>query len=404
MAASEIALTRLSLVRAMAIAEEGRRGAKRMVKMLRDPARYLNTILLLTLVCGNGAAVLSASLSERLFGNFALTIAAVLITILTFVFAEVIPKTYALQHYERVATITFPVTWALTQLVSPLSKGLIRFANWIAPGKGMKEGPFFSEAEIRQMVEIAGAEESIEAEEQRMIHSVFEFNDTVVREVMVPRPDMVTIDMNAPLEDALELVVTHGYSRIPAYRGDIDHIEGIVYAKDILARLYRNGKATKAGDLVRPAEFVPELKRISELLREMQQRKFHMAIVFDEHGGVTGLVTLEDLIEEIVGEIVDEYDTEEPTLVVVDEATLRVHGRLSVDDASEALGTALPEGDWDTVGGLVVGILGRVPEVNEKVAADGFEFVAEAVEGHRILSVLIHRTATDEERQAAETG
>jgi CBS domain containing-hemolysin-like protein len=247
------------------------------------------------------------------------------------------------------------------------------------------------------MVELAGDEDAIEDEERQMIHSVFEFNDTVVREVMVPRPDMVVVDVAAPLREVLDIVVEHGYSRIPAYKGDLDHIEGIVYAKDILARVRDGNLNGTAAELVRPAAFVPETKRISELLREMQLKKFHMAIVFDEYGGVAGLVTLEDLIEEIVGEIVDEYDTEEPQVVEIDDHTLQVHGRVAIDEVNERLGTSLPEGEWDTVAGLVVGILGRVPEPHEEVRCDGAKFVAEQVEGHRVLSVRVTKIAEDTE-------
>src|SRR5207249_2826553 len=201
--------------------------------------------------------------------------------------------------------------------------------------------------------------------------------------------------------------VKHGYSRIPAYRGELDHIEGIVYAKDLLAPV-REGKLNgTAADVVRPAVFVPETKRISELLKEMQQKKFHMAIVFDEYGGVAGLVTLEDLIEEIVGEIVDEYDTEEPQVVELDERTLRVQGRVPIDEVNEKLQTELPEGEWDTVAGLVVGLLGRVPEPNEQVHCDGAMFVVERVEGHRVLSVRVTKisdeSATDEEEARVES-
>lgn len=401
MAASEISLTRMSLVRALALEEEARRGARRMVTMLRDPARFLNTILLLKTVFTTGAAVLSGAVAEVVFGNFALSIAIAIATALLFVFSEVIPKTYALQHTERMAFLTFPVTRALTRLVSPLVRVLITISNVILPGRGLRQGPFVSEAEIRQLVEIAGEEAAIEDEERQMIHSVFEFKDTVVREVMVPRPDMVTVDGSAGLSEVLDLVVQHGYSRIPVHAGDVDHIEGIVYAKDLLARINGGGAERTAREMVRAAEFVPETKRISELLREMRQRKFHMALVFDEYGAVTGLVTLEDLIEEIVGEIVDEYDTEEPAVEVIDGGDLRVNGRLPIDAAGEILHAELPHGEWDTVGGLVVGLLGRVPETGETVSDKGIQFTAERVEGHRVLTVVIHRDGAGDDREAA---
>jgi CBS domain containing-hemolysin-like protein len=401
-AASEIAITRMSVVRAMALVDEGRRGAKRLATMLQDPARYLNTILLLTLIGTEAAAILAAGVAEKIFGNLGVTIATVVVTVLLFVFSETIPKTYALQHTERAAFLFLPVVRAITPLFSPISRVMIGISNVIVPGKGLREGPFVSEAEIRQFVEIAGEEESIEAEERQMIHSVFEFNDTVVREVMVPRPDMVTIDITTPLNGVLELVVDHGYSRIPTWRGDVDHIEGLVYAKDILARIHRNGDETTAEEIVRPANFVPETKRISELLREMRLQKYHMAVVFDEYGAVTGLVTLEDLIEEIVGEIVDEYDVEEPKVEVIDESTVRANARLPIDEANELLDVELPEGEWDSVGGLVIGQLGRVPVEGEAIECNGVVVTAEKVEGHRVVMVRIEKLPEEPEAAHAE--
>jgi CBS domain containing-hemolysin-like protein len=237
-----------------------------------------------------------------------------------------------------------------------------------------------------------------------MIHSVFEFNDTVVREVMVPRPDMVVVEEQTPLSEVLEMVVERGFSRIPVYRGDVDHVVGLLYAKDILARLKPSGiaQSVTAGEIVRPATFVPETKRISELLREMQQRKFHLAIVFDEYGSPTGLVTLEDLIEEIVGEIVDEYDTEEPQVEVIDANTVRVNARLPIDEVKELLDADLSDGEWDTVGGLVISQLGRVPVPDETVTFEGLQFTTERVEGHRILTVRIHRAPLDKQPTPAE--
>jgi CBS domain containing-hemolysin-like protein len=238
-------------------------------------------------------------------------------------------------------------------------------------------------------VDVAEEEEEIEEEERELIHSVFEFGDTVVREVMVPRPDMVTVRADASLDEAMETILKAGYSRVPIYEGDTDNIVGVLYAKDLLKRIHESKEGAKVSELGRPPIFVPEQKKVAELLREMQSRRIHMAIVVDEYGGTAGLVTIEDLIEEIVGEIVDEYDQEEPLVEPIDENTIRVDAKMPIDEVNELLGADLPHDEWDTVGGLVFGLTGRVPAVGEKVRYDSLEFVTERVTGRRIQKVVI---------------
>jgi CBS domain containing-hemolysin-like protein len=316
--------------------------------------------------------------------------------VLFFVVAEVAPKTYAIQHTDRAALRVTPLLWFLTQFwpVRVLSRGLIGAANVILPGKGLKEGPFVTEEEIRTMADVAADEDAIEREERALIHSIFEFGDTVVREVMQPRPDMVTVEAGDTIESAIAAAIEGGYSRIPACEGTSDHILGLVYLKDLVRRA-RDGEGRQpvrtAG---RPAIFVPEQKRVAELLREMQKQQFHMAIVIDEYGDTAGLVTLEDLLEEIVGEIADEYDVEAPTVEHLPDGSLRVAGRTPIDEVSEALGTELPDTEWDTVGGLVLNLLGHVPENGESVRFLEFELTAEQVHERRIGSVHIQRPAT----------
>src|SRR5205807_366856 len=215
-------------------------------------------------------------------------------------------------------------------------------------------------------------------------HSIIEFGDTVVREVMVPRPDMVAVEARATVSDVMELIISAGYSRIPVYEQGIDDVAGIVYAKDLM-RASREGHATDpVRQLCRPAHFVPETKRVAELMREMQGEKFHMAIAVDEYGGTAGLVTLEDLIEELVGEIVDEYDVEEPLVEPLPGGDVRVNARMPIDELNDLLHSDLPEGDWDTVGGLVYNLLGHVPTEGEVAEYDGHRLRAEKVQGRRI--------------------
>jgi len=327
LAMSETALTRMNRVKALSLEEEGKRAAATLTRLTEHPERWLNPVLLVLLTCQLVTATLVGFLADR-FGPWGVAIATGFEVCVIFVIAEAAPKTWAVQHGERSALLAARPVAALVRFwpLRVLSRGLIGLANVIIPGKGLKEGPFVSEEELLAMADVAEQEEVIEREERALIHSIIEFGDTVVREVMVPRPDMVTVAASTPVRDVREIAMAAGYSRIPAYEQNIDDIVGIVYVKD----LFRAGD--EAGDrvvreFVRPAHFVPETKRVSELMREMQHDKFHMAIAVDEYGGTAGLVTLEDLIEELVGEIVDEYDVEDPAFERVPRAEHRALAR-----------------------------------------------------------------------------
>jgi CBS domain containing-hemolysin-like protein len=265
----------------------------------------------------------------------------------------------------------------------------------ILPGKGLKT-PYVSEQELLAFADAAVEEDVIEREERQLIHSIIEFGDTVVREVMKPRPDMVAVEGRTPVSDVIELAIASGFSRMPVFEQGIDDVVGIVFTKDLL-RAERDGKGFEpARDFKRDTHFVPETKRVAELLPEMQRGKFHMAVVIDEYGGTAGLVTLEDLIEELVGEIVDEYDVEEEPVEALPNGDVRVTARLPLDELSELLDTDLPDGDWDTVGGLVLSLLGHVPSEGESVDVDGHRLTAERVQGRRIGRVRVSRLAPPE--------
>jgi CBS domain containing-hemolysin-like protein len=396
LALSETAFTRMSRIRALALEEEGRRGASRLVRMLERPERTLNSVLLVLLVCQLVSANLTGVLLEQNFGTAGFVIGIVVEIAVFFVFFEVAPKTYAIQHTDRAALLVSGLLSFLTNFppLRVLSRGLIGLANVVLPGHGLKEGPFVTEQEIRAAADVAADEEAIEKEERRLIHSIFEFGDTVVREVMKPRPDMVAIEADATIEEGITRAIEGGFSRIPAYEESSDNIVGLVYLKDLVSRA-RAGKGHEPiRAALREAQFVPEQKRVAELLREMQTKQFHMAIVIDEYGGTSGLVTLEDLLEEIVGEIADEYDVEEPAVEHLPGGALRVPGATSIDEVNNELGIELPDTEWDTVGGLVFNLLGHVPEEGESVRFQDLEFRTERVQGRRIVSVQIRR-ATD---------
>jgi CBS domain containing-hemolysin-like protein len=401
-ALAETSLVRINRIKAMTLAEEERRGASVLVRISEHPERYLNPILLLLLACHLVASSLVGVLADHLFGALGFIVAIAAEVVVIFVFAEAAPKTWAIQHTEKAALISAPVVSAIASFppVRLFARALITMSNVILPGKGLKEGPFVSEEELLATVDVALEDEIIEREERALIHSIIEFGDTVVREVMVPRPDMVAVEGGGRVEDVIEVAMAAGYSRIPVYEQGIDDIIGVVYTKDLM-KAEREGKADlPVRELVREAHFVPETKRVSELMREMQRDKFHMAIVIDEYGGTAGLVTLEDLIEELVGEIVDEFDVEEAQVEPLPGGNVRVNARMPIDEVNELLHAELPDGDWDTIGGLVFNLLGHVPSEGESVEVDGYQLTAEKVQGRRIGRVRIVRLPSPEEARA----
>jgi len=404
-ALAESAIARIGRAKAHHLAQEHGRRGEILVRIVEDPAPYMNVVLFLTLLAHVAAAALATAVALDEFGTWGEMIAIAVITIALFVFAEVTPKTFTVQHSDRAALLVARPVFFVGRALKPLGQLLIWIANAamvVLPGRGMPKGPFVTEDEIRQMVDAAEEDEEIEEEERELIHSIFEFGDTVVREVMVPRPDMVTIPADAKPEDALETIVEAGYSRIPLYEGDNDNIVGLLYAKDLLKRIHESDVASSLSVLARDPTFVPEQKKVAELLREMQSQRVHMAIVVDEYGGTAGLVTIEDLIEEIVGEIVDEYDQEEPLVEPIDEHTIRVDAKMPIDEVNELLEAELPDEEWDTVGGLVFGLTGRVPVPGERVKFDSLEFITERVTGRRIQKVVIRKLSEPHE-ETAET-
>jgi Hemolysins and related proteins containing CBS domains len=406
LAAAETAFTRMSRIRALALDEEGRKGAHRLAQMLERPERTLNVVLLLILVCQMTSASLLGVVLEGAFGSAGLVFGLLLQIVVFFVIGEVAPKTYAIQHSDRAALRLSGFLWAISNFwpLRLLSRGLIGMANVMLPGRGLKEGPFVTEGDLRTMADVAADEEAIERDERRLIHSIFEFGDTVVREVMLPRPDMIAVEADSTVEDAITQAIDAGYSRIPCFEDSTDNIVGLVYLKDLVQQARAGAGRQSVRVVVRDAVFVPESKRVAELLREMQTEKFHMAIVVDEYGGTAGLVTMEDLLEEIVGEISDEYDAEEPGVEELPGGGIRAPGRTPIDEVSEALGIELPDAEWDTVGGLVFNLLGHVPDAGETVRFQGLEFRTEQVDGRRIALVSIVPVAPAPDADDSERG
>lgn len=400
LALAEASLTRVGRVRAISLRQEGRHNGALLEEIETDLPRYLNAVYLAVLLVQNGSAILVAMLAEQWFGALGVTLSSIGFTLTYFVVVEAMAKTFAVLHSDRVALLLAPVVWAIAWLLRWPTRALIGIANVLLPGKGLQTGPFVTPNEIRTMAEVGHEEGEIDESEKEMIDSVFHFRNAIARQVMVPRPDVVGIEVACSLEEAQKLFVQHGVSRLPAYRGDLDQTEGILHGKDLLAARERGDAACALRSLLRPVHFVPESKRLVDLLKEMREQQFHMVLVVDEFGSVAGLVTLEDLLEELVGEIADEHDVDEEEVERLPDGRFRVDATLAIADLSELLGVELPRERWNTVGGLMFGLLGAIPTSGESVVLEDFRFTAERVMGRRIVSVLI----AHEPALAAKTG
>ena len=392
----EAALGQVSRVRVEELVREGRSGARRLQQVLADPPRSLNLLLLLRLIAELSAAgVVVSYCVDRVDGSKAVVLAVAVMTVVSYVFVGVAPRTIGRQQADRVALAGAGLALGLTRVFGPLPRLLIALGNALTPGRGFREGPFASEAELRDLVELAQERGLVERSERDMINSVFELGDTLVREVMVPRTDIVVIERGKTVRQAMNLLLRSGFSRIPVVGENADDVLGVVYLKDLVRKeRVEGGGALKVEEAMREPIFVPESKPVDALLRDMQAELGHIAIVVDEYGGTAGLVTMEDVLEEIVGEIQDEYDRETPPVEDVDEHTRRVTARLPVEDLEQLYDVELPHEDVETVGGLLAMCLGRVPIPGATVEIGGLVLVAESANGrrHRIGTVLVRRT------------
>ncbi|MER7788049.1 hemolysin family protein [Streptomyces sp. NPDC097640] len=415
-ACAEAGLARTTRFRAEEAVRAGRRGSARLMQVAEDPTRYLNVALLVRVACemAAGAFVTYACLREFDETWKALTIAIGVMVLVSYVAVGVSPRTIGAQHPLNTATAAAYVLLPLARVMGPIPPLLILIGNALTPGKGFRKGPFASEAELRALVDLAEKESLIEDEERRMVHSVFELGDTLVREVMVPRTDLVVIERFKTIRQALTLALRSGFSRIPVTGENEDDIVGIVYLKDLARKTHINREAESelVSTAMRPAAFVPDTKNAGDLLREMQQERNHVAVVVDEYGGTAGIVTIEDILEEIVGEITDEYDRELPPVQDLGDGIHRVTARFGLDDLGELYGTDLDDEDVETVGGLLAKSLGRVPIAGataEVAVEDGgpdsdlksLRLTAESTAGrrNRIVTVLVEpvRATTETE-------
>jgi CBS domain containing-hemolysin-like protein len=390
LAMSEAAITSSSRARALALREQGRRNAETLVRITSDPPRYLNAIYLAVMFAQNGSAILVAILAEHIFGGIWVTVVSIVFTLAYFVTVEAMSKTFAILHGDRVALFVAPIVHGVSRVLGIPVRVLIGLGNVLLPGKGLKQGPFVSEEDIRAMAEIGHEEGTIEELERRVIHSAIDFGHSEVHEVMTPRPDLVAVEKRMSVRDAAAVARSEGHLRLPVYDTEQDNVVGVVHVLDLVDDLI-GAPHRPIGELMREPHFALESKKASDLFREMQREKFHLAIVVDEHGDVAGLVTMDDLLGELVGEISDEYDVEEQDIVQIAPETWRVGGTTRIDDLSEFFDVELPDGDWDTAGGLMTGLLGRLPTAGDEVRQDGLVFLAERVGERRVDSILVRR-------------
>ena len=394
--ASETALTSISRIKLKNLVEEGDKHAEKIEHLLNDPNKFLSTILVVNSVAVIVASSMATALALQFSASLGELISTVLISLIVLIFCEITPKTAAVQNPLRWARVlvNFVVTtsWLLQPIVATLNVITSVFVRLIG-GRIKHHGPFVTEEELRLLVTVGEEEGVLEEEETEMIHSIFEFADTTVREVMVPRIDMVTLPSTATVNGAVDLALQGGFSRTPVYEASVgvDEIIGILYTKDMLKQLREGHDQASIRNLVRPAYFVPETKKLDDLLREIRQSRTHMAIVIDEYGSVAGLVTIEDLMEEIVGDIQDEYDHEEVLYEKVNDDEYICNAKISIHDFNELMGMKLEDVDYGTLGGFVYAQLDKIPVAGDTIAFEDLIFTVLATRGRRILKIRVVR-------------
>ncbi len=394
--AAETAFTSISRIKLKNLVEEGDKKAAEIERLLSEPNKFLSTILIVNSVAVILASSLATILSLRFSSTYGELISSVLISVVVLIFCEITPKTAAVQNPLRWArTLIGPVkgtAWLLRPVVITLG-AITTFLVRLLGGQVKHNGPFVTEEELRLLVTVGEEEGVLEEDETDMIHSIFEFADTTVREVMVPRIDMVTLDSNATVTQAVDLALQGGFSRIPVYEESvgIDEIIGVLYTKDMLKQLREGHNTFPIRDLVRPAYFVPETKKLDDLLREIRQRRIHMVMVVDEYGSVAGLVTIEDLVEEIVGDIQDEYDHEEVLYEKVNDNEYIFDAKINIYEFSDMMDVKLEEGDYETLGGFVYERLDKIPVAGDTVTYKDLKFTVLATRGRRINKIRVER-------------
>lgn len=402
---TEAALLSVNKVRILRLVEEGNKRAQAVQQMLDVPNRLIATILIGNNVVNIGASALATSIAIDVYGSAGVGIATGIMTLLVLVFGEVTPKNFATNNSEKWALAPGIIEFIkiLSIIFRPIIVVLNVITNFLLKITGRQEDkdPFITEEELKLLVNVGQEEGLIAESEKEMINSIFEFDDTLVRETMIPRIDIVALDVNETAYNAVLAVIEVGHSRIPVYEETIDNIIGVIYAKDLLKNFNNDLKTLEVKKIMRPAYYVPENKKVKNLLAELRQARVHMAIVLDEYGGTAGLITIEDVIEEIIGDIQDEYDDEEETITVLPDGSILASERAGIYDVNEILNIDLPDDEFETLSGLVFNLLGHLPKVGEELILDNVHIKVEKIIGRRIDKV---RVWIDEEEKGEENG
>jgi len=405
--ASETALTSISRIKLKNLVEEGDKKATEIEQLLASPNVFLSTILIVNSVAVIVASSMATVLSLRFSASWGELISTILISLVVLIFCEITPKTAAVQNPLRWARIlvapvrvSAKILRPIVVVLSAITSALIRLMG----GQPVRHGPFVTEEELRLLVTVGEEEGVLEEEETEMIHSIFEFADTPVREVMIPRIDVIALEGNATVDQAVDLALEGGFSRIPVYEESIDNIVGVLYTKDMLKQLREGHSALTVRNMVRPAYFVPETKKLDDLLREIRQKRVHLAIVIDEYGSVAGLVTIEDLVEEIVGDIQDEFDHEETLYERVNEHEYIFSAKISIDEFNEIMDTRLENEDYDTLGGFLYAQLDKIPIAGDAITFENHRFTVLTTRGRRIVRVRVERVVKHSQQESAEQG
>jgi putative hemolysin len=386
---AETALFSISRTKARHLAKQKDRTSQLIQRMKDEPHRLLSTILIGNNIVNVAAASIATSVTIELFANYAVGVATGVMTFLILVFGEVIPKSMATRNNLLIARLTIrPIYW-----ISIFLYPMILFLNFIPRITGkMKKTPAITEEELMTFVEVVEEEGEIKEAEKELIHNIFEFDDTAASEIMTPRGDMFVIDADEPID--FEAIMDSGYSRIPIIEGDVDNVVGIAHVKDLFLQYLAHGPEIKLRDLMHTPYFVPENKKLDSLLQQFKSRKHHMAIIIDEHGGVSGLITLEDALEELVGEIRDETDREEPLIVEISDKEWMILGKTEIDEVNDILPIDIPDTkDYDTFSGFVLHNIGRIPKEKEKISIGSLDVTVEEKDGNRIVKYIVTNTS-----------
>jgi len=403
---SETAFFSLTKVVRNRLKDKNTKRSNRVLYLLQDPRKLLITILtgntIVNVSAAGIAAFLAANWSRKI--NFpeelAIIIEVVVVTIILLVLSEITPKIFSVKNAIQVAELTSLPIQIIAYILYPITKLLSQFPIIISKIMASRsDRHLLTKEELKTLIEVGEEKGTLVEEEKEMIHSIFEFTKTSVREIMIPRIDMVCVEENIRFSELVQVINEKGHTRIPVFKGRVDEIIGILHAKELLPLIKTKPEQINLRSLVRPALFVPESKMIDELMKDFQREKVHMAIVVDEYGGTAGLITLEDVIEEIVGEIQDEYDTEKPLFKVQEDKTILVNAKIDIDELNDKLQLNLPtDANYESLGGFILNLTGSVPNQKDEIFYQGYKFVIEKTERNRIVQVSIHKIAENQQK------